>query len=312
MKKCVYVCAFLCLLVFAVEARASSPHYINGVLGLKAATLPPPGHFYYRMYNAYYSAGEIRDNGGDKVDLDRFDLGFYLMLHSFTYTSESRFLGARLIFDIDIPFIDVNYSVGNTFGERLPDFMGFHDFTLSKSGASFGLSDIVINPIILAWEGPRYDLYAGLSFILPTGRFSKGDPTSPGKGFWTFMPGVGATIYFDKEKTWSSSLLAHYEINTKQKETDITPGDHFHFEWGIGKDFKDWTAGIAGYASWQVTDDSGPNASKKRTNAFAVGPEIDFTIPSLKTLVTLRSLWEFKNTSNAQGNITSLAFMWAF
>ncbi len=304
MKRLLFVLLLICFCWPASCAWASSPHYVNGILGLKAATMPPPGKVYYRMYNVYYSADSIRDDNGDKVDVDHFRLGAYMLINSFTFASEKTFLGARVICDIDIPFVNVNYSVANTFGQRLPDFMGFHDFTLSKSGASFGLSDVVVNPVILAWSGSWYDLYAGLSFFLPTGRFSKGDPSSPGKGFWTFMPGVGATVYFDKKKTWSASILAHYEIHSEQKETGTTPGNHFHFEWGIGKDFKDWTIGLSGYASWQVTDDKGQNASNKRTTAFAIGPEIDFIIPSMKSIVTLRSLWEFGNHNNAQGNMT--------
>lgn len=307
-----FLIAALTFLLPSIEAGASSPHYVNGILGLKAATMPPPGHLYYRMYNVYYTADQLRNDDGHKVDIDHFRISYYMMVHSLTYATNTRFLGARLLMDIDIPLIDINYSVENTFGERLPDTMGFHNFTLSKSGASFGLSDIILNPIILAWERPYSDIYFGLSVIMPTGRFSQGDPSSPGKGYWTFMPGLGATVYFDKAKTWSSSVLAHYEISTKQQDTEITPGDHFHFEWGIGKSFKTWSLGVAGYCSWQVTDDTGPGASKKRTRAFAVGPEIDFIVPAIKSLVTIRSLWETGNRNNTQGNITTVSLLWMF
>jgi hypothetical protein len=58
---------------------AARPVYVNGVEGIKAATLPPPGT-YWRMYNVYYSADEMMDDSGDKQDIG-FDLKIYTFIN---------------------------------------------------------------------------------------------------------------------------------------------------------------------------------------------------------------------------------------
>ena len=178
---------------------------------------------------------------------------------------------------------------------------------------SWGISDLYVDPILLSWSGDRYDLSAAMGVFMPTGRYDSNNPASVGRGFWTFMPNFGATVHLDKEKTWSASVMAHYEMHTKQKETDKTPGDHFHFEWGVGKRFaKYWQAGAAGYCSWQVTEDTGPGASKLKSRTFAAGPEINVAIPKYKAQVGIRSLWEFESRNSTQGNITTLTLTLSF
>ena len=46
---------------------------------------------------------------------------------------------------------------------------------------------------------------------------------------------AGVTWYIDQEKTWSVSALNRYEFNTEQRDTDVTPGQAYTLEWGIGK-----------------------------------------------------------------------------
>lgn len=311
MKRFSVVTAVLLLLVCPYRAHASSPHYLNGVEGIKAAAPAPPG-FYWRMYNQVYTANEVRDKHGKKMNVD-YDVTAYVMSHRFIYSSDIKILGGRYAADIIIPLAYTDFSVGKSFGVTLPNHMGVTNLSASKSASKFGLSDILIDPFALSWEGKQWDFSVGFGVFIPTGEYSSSNPASPGKGFWTFMPSVGGTVYFDEAKTWSASVLAHYEIHTKQKDTRQTPGNHFHFEWGVGKSFAEYfEAGIAGYCSWQVTDDSGPGARDDRTTANAIGPEIGVYIPALGLDVTLRSLWEFENRSNSQGNMTTLTLTYAF
>lgn len=284
-------------------ASASSPHYVNGSQGLNVATLPEPGQ-YFALGNWFYSSNQIRDNDGNKVDAGFSTFG-YLVTPSFMYASKTKILGADYAASIAVPFVYLKASMDKDI--KLPDFFGFHDIHLRFDEQSFGLSDIVLAPVMLNWRFSQAEIRADFAVIAPSGRYDHKDPTSEGRGMWSFLPGLGATLYFDKEKTWNFSLMSYYELHTKQRGTEVIPGNHFHFEWGLGKRFaKYWQAGVVGYASWQVTKDHGKGAGNGKTRAFAVGPEINVVVPKLRnTELVLRSEWEFGNRSNTQGNATS-------
>lgn len=298
MKKLLFAAMTAALLMTGPSALAGSGHYVSGVEGIKAATLPPEG-VYWRMYNVFYTADELRDKNGDKVDVD-FDVSVYALVNRLVYSSGIEILGGNVVADIVVPLVYTDISM------KAGGMTVFDD-------NEFGLGDILIEPFILAWHGPRWDAALGVGLYLPTGDFDADDPASPGKGFWTGMFTAGATFYFDEARTWSASILSRYEIHSEQQDTDITYGDHFHFEWGLGKTINQiWDVGLAGYCRWQVTDDKGPGTTNDREQAYAIGPEVSVFVPDWGLGLSLRSLWEFENRLNAQGNITTLMIMKAF
>lgn len=298
MKKLLFAAVTAALLMTGSAALAGSGHYVNGAEGIKAATLPPQG-LYWRMYNLFYTADDLRDKHGDEIDVD-FDVNVYALVNRLVYSSDIEILGANVVADICVPLVytDISMKAGG--------------MTLFDDN-EFGLGDILIEPVILAWHGPRYDAALGVGVYLPTGDFDADEPASPGKGFWTGMFTAGATLYFDEARTWSASILSRYEIHSEQEDTDVTYGNDFHFEWGLGKTVaKIWDVGLAGYCRWQVTDDSGPGTSDDREEAYAIGPEVSVFVPDWGLGVSLRSLWEFENKVNSQGNVTTLMIMKAF
>lgn len=293
---CMALTAFVCLT--GSSALAGSGHYVSGAEGIKAASLPPEG-VYYRLYNLFYTADDLRDKNGHKSDVD-FDVNVYAMVHRLIYSSGIEILGGNLVADICVPLVytDISMKAG-----------GVRFFDDNK----FGLGDILIEPALLGWHGPQYDATIGVGVYLPTGEFDADKPASPGKGFWTGLFTAGATLYFDEARTWSASVLGRYEIHSEQDDTDITYGNDFHFEWGLGKTIAQiWDVGLAGYCRWQVTDDSGPGSSNDREQAYAIGPEVSVFVPGWGVGVSLRSLWEFENKVNTQGNVTTLMIMKVF
>jgi len=74
MKTTVGLLAILLLaaLSFSPMAFGETGHYVNGVEGIKAASLPPPG-YYYRLYTVLYSADTMTDEDGDELNID-FDV----------------------------------------------------------------------------------------------------------------------------------------------------------------------------------------------------------------------------------------------
>ncbi|UTF50508.1 transporter [Desulfomicrobium sp. ZS1] len=298
MKKLIHVVMVAVFLMASASAYAGSGHYVNGAEGIKAATLPPEG-VYWRVYNLFYTADELKDKNGKDVDLD-FDVNVYALVNRLVYSSGIQFLGGNIVADICVPLVYTDISL-----------QGAGPYSFSDN--EFGLGDILIEPLLLAWHGPRYDAAVGVGAYMPTGDFDADEPASPGKGFWTGMFTAGATFYFDEQRTWSASILSRYEIHSEQEDTDWTPGNDFHFEWGLGKTLdKIWDVGLAGYCRWQVTDDSGSGSVDDREEAYAIGPEVSVFMPNYGLGVSLRSLWEFENKLGSQGNVTTLMIMKAF
>ncbi len=279
---------------FAGEAGT---HYVNGVEGLKAASLPPPG-FYYRMYNVLYTADALTDDNGDEIDAINFDVSVFANVHRLIWMSNYKIWGADFGADIIIPLINTDIEVKAKGGPTLTD------------DSQFSLGDICLEPFLLSWHGPRYDAAAALAVYIPTGDYDKTEAASPGKDMWTGMFTLGGTLYFDAEKTWSASILGRYETHSEQGDRDVTYGDDFHFEWGVAKTFnKFWDVGLAGYSQWQISDDSGSDVTWDKSvhdTIHAIGPEVNIFAPSWKLFVSLRILGEFGAEDRSEGNITTL------
>lgn len=285
------------ILLFPCHSYAGSGHYASGGEGLQAASLPPPG-IYWRSYLTYYNSYQNKDKNGSNTPGD-FNLNSGAWINRFIFSTDFKILGANYITDIVIP-------------------LGYTDFKLTNVGANtkeqqFGLGDIMWDPLILAWHGPWYDAVAGVGVYFPTGIFHKNNPAIQGKGYFTFMPTLGGTLYFDEQKTWHASILARYEIHTRQMNSDITYGNDFHFEYGVGKTFAEiYKLGVAGFCHWQVSDDYGKGATDARKEVYGLGPEFAFDIPDWKSTISVRVLKEFDAKATTQGILGVLTFTKAF
>ena len=297
MKKLIIGAVAIFLILTCIPIVWAGCHYVNGVEGIKAATLPPPG-FYYRMYNVYYGADELTNDNGNKFG--DFDVDVFCQAHRFIWVSDSQILGADFFADIGIPLTYTDISMGN-------GTVSFFD------DSDFGLGDIFLEPFGLAWHGPRYDAALAFGVYLPVGKYDVNDPASLGKNYWTGVVQLGSTLYLDRKKIWSASLLTRYEINSENNDTNFTKGDFFSLEWGIGKKIGQlWDVGVVGYSEWQVTDDSGRNATTNREHVSAMGPEINYFIIPLKTNLTFRYLKEFDAKNTSEGDVAAIVFTYGF
>ncbi len=59
-----FALGLVCIL-FGTALGGGENEYPNGIEGLKAASLPPPG-FYYKMYNVLYTADTLADPDGNE------------------------------------------------------------------------------------------------------------------------------------------------------------------------------------------------------------------------------------------------------
>lgn len=301
-KSYTLLCA-VCLLVTSLAVGADhAKHYTNGMGGLKVGSMPPasPKNFFLRQYHAFYTADKYKDASGNTSPIGR-DLSVYAFVNRFIYSSDIKFLGGNLLFDVIIPASYTDLELRQPNGSKI------------FGGHKGGVGDISITPFTVAWHGQRWDATIGASVYLPTGSFDSTRTLNTGKGFYTFMFTAGGTYYFDDARKWHASLLSRYEIHTKQKETHIRMGQDYQFEWGVGRTLGKYVdVGVAGYWHRQLTRDSGELANRAKQMTNAIGPEIAFSIPKWKLTGSLRSVWEFKNKLNNQGNMTVLTFTKVF
>ena len=280
-------------LILTTFTKASETgHYVLGVEGLKGASVPPAG-YYYRMYNVWYSADKLMDGNGDKINND-FDLDILATVQRLIWITDKKIFGADYGMSAIVPIQYADIKIG----------------AANISESTTGIGDLFLEPLILAWHEPQYDLALGYSMYIPTAQFDSKDPSSIGKDFWTHMLTFGGTYFFDTERTWNLSVLGRYEMHTQKDNTNITAGDDLHFEWGFGKTFqKTIDVGITGYCHWQVTDDEGSDVTWDRSThdkVYSVGPEISMFLPKQKLAVSLRSQWEFDAVDRPQGQVTVL------
>jgi len=297
MKKIGLVCVTLGILAAlacrteAQPAPSYTGHYVPGVEGIKGASLPPPG-FYVRDYNVFYWANQLNDLNGVEGPVN-FNAVVYANLIRPIWISEWKVLGGYFGMDMIVPlqYTDLNVKAGGV---------------TAYDDQIFGIGDLYFEPATLSWHGAQWDAAVGYSFFAPTAESEPGT-AEPGKGYWTQMLTAGATLYFDKEKTWSLSLLNRYEFNMEDENTGITPGQEWTLEWGLGKAVSKLVElGISGYCQMQTTSDSGSGASPNLDQALALGPEATAVWPQTGILFSLRYLHEFDVYDRPQGNIAVL------
>ncbi|NJL58294.1 MAG: transporter [Desulfobacteraceae bacterium] len=127
-------------------AFAAENEYPNGIEGIKAASVPPPG-FYYKMYNVYYTADTLTDSSGNDLNVD-FDVTTLVNAHRFIWITDYKILGADYGMDAVVPLMNVDLKIGR---------FGIDD-------SQFGLGDIFIEPLILSWHTQCYDLSFGQAY----------------------------------------------------------------------------------------------------------------------------------------------------
>src|SRR5574344_2709717 len=243
--------AALALLV-ATGAHAEG-HYVPGVEGMQGPSVPPPG-VYYLGYLVNYDISSLRAPGSSDAIPGRNKGSVTALANRLVWVTNHKFLGADYGIETIIPVMRTSL-----------------DFANSKDS---GVGDVYVGPLVLGWHGPQWDAVAAAGMWLDTASTSK--PASPGKGFKSTMLTGGLTYYFDGAKTISGSALARYEINTKKD--GFRPGQQLTVEWGLGKSFGAFSAGMVGYSQWQTTKDKGVGASDDKAQRHAVGAELVYPI----------------------------------
>ncbi|MDR2504291.1 MAG: transporter [Deltaproteobacteria bacterium] len=260
-------------------ALATKGHHSPGSGGVLAATMPPTGS-YYKLYNTFYSTDSYRGNDG-KETVKGLDTDAFVFTTRFIHVYDFKLLGADPLSDIVIP---VQYMSS-------PNRMtGGRDNNIS-------LGDTLVQPLYLAWHGARWDAVFGPGVYIPIGSTGA---HGAGKGYWSWIAGGGATVYFTEAKDWHFSFVARLEDHIKDTAA-ILPGMAFHVEGGLGKRVnKNVTLGIAGTAYRQLTKDSGPGSVSLKYSSYSLGPEFRYNTPSGMS-IECRYLFEAEVKNGTKG-----------
>lgn len=282
-------------------AAQFAAHNTFGDFGLQAGTQPPPGFYLVAPMYQHYWADTLKDGSGDAVlpeEGDSFKSNAYVL--GFIYVSDFEILGAHYSFQI-YPALADNVL-------EIPAFQQFETRTRT------GLTDLYLQPINLGWNLERADFTAGFGVYAPTGRYEFLGEANRGFGMWSFEFFGGATVFFDRARTWHLAGVAFLETHTEKRDTDIRVGEVITFEGGLGKSFLDGaiSVGAVYYMQWKVTNDRFGNFDIEipfldvgKNRVYAIGPELSFPIATEKTLIAIistRFFWELGARTALEGH----------
>jgi len=245
------------LLAASFWAQAGG-HYVPGVEGIQAASVPPPG-MYYLGYLVNYSIKELRAPGSSNtLPLDN--------------TGTVTALANRLVYITNTQFLGANYGM-ETIVPVLNKSLTFNVAGVSESGS--GVGDIYVGPLVLGWHGSNWDAVAAAGLWFDNASSDKA--SSPGNGYKSTMLTAGGTYYFDAAKSWSGSALLRYEMNSSQSN-NFQPGNQVSVEWGVGKALGAVQLGVVGYDQMQTSNDTGPGATADHAERHAIGVEVVYPL----------------------------------
>jgi hypothetical protein len=292
-------------------------HYVPGLLNIRDTILPPKG-LYAAVYNYYYTADDFRDANGNKagtvtgpggrtVTLD-VDVDAYSIAPAILWNPGFKILGAEYGVFAPIPFggpsIQVHLASQTGAGIEADD-------------SAFGLQDIYVQPLWLAWRWSQFDLMAGYGFTAPTGSFKQGDPDNLGLGFWTQQLQVAGALYF-LQKATAIVVAATYEFNSEKEDVDITPGQRFSLNYGVSQFLPLGPGlielGILGYSQWQTTDDSGSAATNPSVHdqIHGIGAQVGYAVPQWRLSAAAKYLYQYYAEDRFRGQEFTLSIGYQF
>jgi hypothetical protein len=284
--------------------------WVPGQQGLNAGVIPDPGFTYGNMA-INYSAGQLNDSNDNPIGGLTGTYAFWVDENIFYYVSNFKILGAHFA-----PYAAVNFANGSL----VADLVGTN---LSANGGGEGLADTWVEPVNLGWHFKRADFNVGYAFVAPTGRFTAGASDNVGSGYWGNHITSGTTFYVTKNKGTSANLFTDWEIHGQKSGTDVTPGQTFTDEWGLGqvlplkKDFSRLLQlGLIGYDQWQVSDNGGflaPGVAASLLpyySVHAIGFQSNFILPAHGLNLFFKFEDEYRALAHPEGRTIVFGFTW--
>jgi hypothetical protein len=304
-------------------------HYAPGLPNIRDLVVPPPG-VYSILYNYFYLSDRLNDGNGDEIDSVTInprrgpgvtlgvdvDVDIYVLASAFLWVSPWKILGAKYGALVLPSF--ANSSVG----AALATVTGRG---IDAETSEFALGDLFVQPLWLGWALRHWDFALGYGFYAPVGKYDTDTVTLPGGatvtaeasdniglGFWTHQVQGVMTWYPWAHKATAVLAALTYEIHGDKEDFDLKPGQNLTLNWGISqflplrRDQKLLLeAGVTGYSSWQITDDSGSDARNPDVHdeVHAVGGQLGLTSVPWGATLNMHYLSEFSAQDRFQGEV---------
>ncbi len=192
---------------------------------------------------------------------------------------------------------------------------------LSAEGGGAGFADTWVQPLNLGWHFKRADFNVGYAFVAPTGRFTAGASDNVGSGYWGNHITSGTTFYVTKNKGTTANLFTDWKSMGKRAGRDVTPGQTFTAEWGLGqvlplkKDFSRlFQFGLIGYDQWQVSNNSGfitpgiPASTLPAYSVHAIGFQTNLILPPKGVNIFFKFEDEYRALAHPEGRTIAFGF----
>jgi hypothetical protein len=289
------------LLAATGPARSQSAgHYLAGSSGINSAAIPQAREHSFKSLTGMYYASEYVPCDGGETSLDsNLDLLFGSI--EYRFMSGRRLLGGNYGFAFKFIFAEADFNVTNP---------GIQD-------GPVGVGDPGVTPLLLGWRSGILHWMFDYSFFVPVGRYDEAAVDNVGKGHWSHLFSLGGNGRAGADSTWSGTLIARYEYNTKLEDRDLKPGDDVIVEAALGKRL--WGAfdvGAVGYGVWQVTDHSGSAADTEgcgsRARIMAAGIELALIVPDQPVEIKWRTYGQFAARERYSGSESMLELYFYF
>jgi hypothetical protein len=278
--------------------------WVPGQFGLNAGVIPDPGVTYANLA-LNYSATQLNGPNGNSIPGINGTYSFWVDENIFYYVPKHKFLGGYFM-----PYIALNYANG----ELVANITGTN---LNTGAGGSGFADMYVQPLNFGWHLKRADVTVGYSFTAPTGRFTQGASDNVGSGYWGNNITSGTTFYITKNKGTSANLSTSWEIHGQKSGTNLTPGQAFTMEWGLGQVLplkKDMSRllqlGFVGYDQWQVSSNGGtvtvagiplPASRIPFYSVHALGVQSNFILPAKNLALFFKYYDEYRAMARPQG-----------
>jgi hypothetical protein len=297
-------CLILVLLIVPLGSQAQyKGDHIPGFFGMESGTQAPPG-LYVGNIVWVYPTSTIKGNSGREINLPG-SLTSTAELILLSVVTNYKLLGANLGASAAFPFIQNRIQLNSL-----------------NVNTGFAYTDMFVGAS-LGWHFKRADITAGYNLYIPTGRFSQGGTDNTGLGIWGNELTIGSTVYLDQKRLWNAAANFGLEFHTDKSGTNIQVGDLGTVEGGLGRTFYKKVSGpipmimnlgIAGYAQFKVTGDSGsdipPALRGFKDRVFALGPEFNIYIPKPRLTFLARYEPEFGARVRTQGQTIVFSMVW--
>jgi hypothetical protein len=323
--------AALGAVLLGAAARSSlaavAPHSFPLVFNLRDYYLPAKG-LYTGLYVPYYHSGEIHDSAGDKTNTLTAPTAQGPVSLNVGSSVDSVVLAPILLWSTNVELLGGRYG-----GLLVPTFANDNQALaietpsggVSSRSSEFALGDLLFEPVWLDWSLSPFETSLSYGLIVPTGKFNVATTALPngaqvrvpesgstGSGYWSSQFQGSAAWYPWEDKRLAASLTGTYEVPSKERNIDVTPGSYFTLAGGLTQyvPLIDKStlleAGPVGFGEWQLTRDRGGDVLfSSLGRVLGAGVQAGVTFVPQKIAVNLRYLNEFRANGRFQGETVS-------